>query len=246
MNAGSPVASPLGPSLNVLRIEEIFKDFGYKKVLNGVNFQLSCHEVTLLLGRNGAGKSTLMKIISGLVRPNSGRIIFYGEDIAENPTRFRKSIGVISHATQFYGELTARENLLFFAKLHKIMKPSEKIVDALKRTDLLEAIDVPVKNFSSGMNKRLNIARLMVIEPEILLLDEPYTGLDYDSIGFFNHYMTEFKNKGGAILLISHQIDICFDLCDKVAILHKGKIQKYEQTAAFSCSDLIREYQNIG
>ncbi len=227
----------------VLRTERITKEFGYKKVLKGVDLKLYNGQMTLLLGINGAGKSTLLKIVSGLVRPSSGDIFFLNQKIQFAPVEYRQSIGMISHAIHFYSELTARENLLFFAKLRKTKNLKEKVEKAIIQTGLENAADVPVKTFSSGMSKRLNIARLIVSQPRILLLDEPYSGLDYDSIDFFNKYLLEFKQQNGAILIISHQIETCFDLCDSIAILKQGVIDGYNQTKSLSCSDLIQEYQ---
>lgn len=201
--------------------------------------------MTLLLGKNGSGKTTLMKIISGLIRPSDGRILFKGNEITQCPEALRSAIGLISHQTGFYGELTARENLVFFAKLGKTPDLKEKIVHALERTGLSQFADLPVKTFSSGMGKRLNIARLMVLEPEILLLDEPYTGLDYDSTNFFNEYLKAFKESGGAILMITHQIETCFDLCDKIAILENHELKRCFSAAEFDRDELIKVYHNM-
>ncbi|MDH5559577.1 MAG: heme ABC exporter ATP-binding protein CcmA [Deltaproteobacteria bacterium] len=227
----------------VLKIDKLSKDFGYRQVLKGVDMDLAAGELTLLLGKNGAGKSTLMKIISGLVLPSGGKISFKGQDTKKNPQNLRKSLGMISHQTMFYGDLTAEENLLFFSKLKKVSSPREKIEGALHRTGLRKFAQIPVKTFSSGMNKRLNIAKLMVMDPELLLLDEPYTGLDYDSIEFFNDYLAEFKKKGGTVLLITHQIDISFELCDKIAIMQNGVAASHMKTASYTYDDLIEEYQ---
>ncbi|MBU3918176.1 heme ABC exporter ATP-binding protein CcmA [bacterium] len=227
----------------VLRTERITKEFGYKTVLKGVDLELYKGQMTLLLGTNGAGKSTLLKIMSGLVRPSSGDIYFMSQKIQCVSAEFRQSIGVISHAIHFYSELTARENLLFFNRLRKIQNLREKVERAIVQTGLENAADAPVKTFSSGMSKRLNIARLIVSQPRILLLDEPYSGLDYDSIEFFNKYLLEFKQQNGAILLISHQIETCFNLCDRIAILKQGIIDSCNQTKSLSRTEIVRKYQ---
>ena len=229
----------------LLKIESVVKDFGYRKVLKGVCLSLRSSQATLLVGKNGVGKSTLLKIVAGLIRPSGGGIYFKDKNILRHPVEFRQSIGVISHSTHFYGELTARENLIFFARLGKIVSLSGKIKSALERTGLESVAELPVKTFSSGMNKRLNIARLMVSEPELLLLDEPYSGLDYSSIGFFNEYLAGIKKRGGSIFLVSHQIDTCFDLCDNIAILKSGRIMSYKETAHMSAPDLMEEYQRM-
>lgn len=233
-------------STPVLSIENVTKDFGYRQVLRKVNLVLNNSEMVLLLGKNGAGKSTLLKIIAGLIRPSGGNIYFKGENISDQPEELRKSIGVISHAAHFYGELTARENLEFFANLRKVENLKEKVKDALEETGLLPFTDVPLKTFSSGMYKRLNIARIIVFQPQILLLDEPYTGLDYDSTRFFNTYIDRSRQQGAAILMISHQPETCYDISDRVLILHRGSIRASYKTEDYECSELIRTYQNIG
>ena len=229
----------------LLKVENISKQFGYRKVLNKVKLHLKAGELTLLLGKNGAGKTTLLKIIAGLVRPTSGGIHFQGRDIADCPDQLREAIGVISHASHFYGELSAKENLTFFGKLRKIQQLQTKISTALADTGLSPYLDLPVKTFSSGMNKRLNIARLMVCQPQVLLLDEPYSGLDMASIQFFNDYIGEYKASGGTVLLITHQIQTCFSQSDNVVILNRGVIARELRSDEFSSSNIIETYQEI-
>lgn len=219
--------------------------FGYRRVLNEVHLGLMAGEMTLLLGKNGSGKTTLMKIIAGLIRPSRGRIFYKGGDITEDPEKLRRAIGVISHQTGFYGELTAAENLIFFGKLERATDLASKVGNALAKTGLEQFADLPVKTFSSGMGKRLNIARLMVIAPEVLLLDEPYTGLDYDSTRFFNDYLTSFQQSGGSILMITHQIETCYDLCDQIAILENQEIKPRLVSAEHSRDEIIQLYHNL-
>jgi len=229
----------------IVQIEKISKQFGYRWVLDQISLELKSGELTLLLGKNGAGKTTLLKIIAGLIRSSAGKIYFKDKEITACPDELRSAIGVISHATQFYGELTARENLSFFGKLRKINDLSEKIGIALEETGLKQFVDFPVKTFSSGMFKRLNIARLMVCQPQILLLDEPYSGLDMDSIQFFNEYIDGFKANDGCVLLISHQIETCFDRSDVVLIIDRGTVNQKLQSEHFSSSEIVQAYRDI-
>lgn len=229
----------------LLSARDISKEFGYRKVLNNININLYKGRLNLLLGKNGAGKSTLMKILTGLSRPSSGEVLYRDKNIIEAPIPFRRSIGFITHQSNFYSDLTAKENLVFAAKLQKKKGINTATMEALKQTGLAKFADVRVKIFSSGMMKRLNIARLMLLKPEILLLDEPYTGLDYDSTAFFNRFLKSFKDQGGAILMISHQIETCFDISDDIIILENRSILQSLESESLTCEQLLQEYHHL-
>lgn len=229
----------------ILQIDAISKSFGYRRILNTVGMTLHERDMMLLLGKNGSGKTTLMKIIAGLIRPSAGRILYRGSDITEDPEKLRQAIGVISHHIGFYGELTATENLMFFGRLVKVVNLAEKVSRSLEETGLSRFSNLAVKTFSSGMGKRLNIARLMVLRPEILLLDEPYTGLDYDSTRFFNDYLESVKASGGTVLMITHQIETCFDLCDRIAILENQEMKRFLSAAEYELDEIIQLYHNL-
>jgi len=229
----------------LFEMRSVSQEFGYRRVLEDVSLACQRGELTLLLGRNGSGKSTLMKIGAGLLRPSQGRILFQGKVVGDEPERFRRAIGMISHPSYLYGDLSAGENLDFFARLGKTPDRRQRVTQALEATGLQEFTHLPVKSFSSGMSKRLNIARLMVLQPQILLLDEPYTGLDYHSTDFFNRYLASFKQKGGTILLISHQIETCFPLCDYIAVLEQRRLKRYFRADRYGCADLIQEYHQL-
>ena len=179
------------------------------------------------------------------MRPTSGKIKLYQTEMAQQPNLLRQVIGIVSHASKFYKELTAEENLTFFARLRQTRNFQEKIERALQQTGLIHFSSTPVIRFSSGMLKRLNIARLMVAQPRLLLLDEPYAGLDYDSTDFFNAYLKKFKTDGGTILLISHRIETCFENSDLFLILEEGVIRGRYSRLDLSLADLIRNYQSI-
>ena len=229
----------------ILQLIDIHKNFGYRSILKGVSFEMSAGTQTLLLGKNGSGKTTLLKILSGLVNSSKGKVLLNGTPTEKCPNQLRKLIGLISHSNHFYNELSAVENLRFYSRLRAVKNLKYKINSALEETGLLKVSSVPVKTYSSGMLKRLNIAKLMVYEPDILLLDEPYTGLDYDSCEFFNRFLTGFKQKGGTILMISHQIETCFECCDQILILKQGKIKDQLKASDYSCDSLVQKYKSL-
>jgi heme exporter protein A len=231
--------------LPILQLIDIHKNFGYRTILKGVSFEMSTGTQTLLLGKNGSGKTTLLKILSGLVNSSKGKVLLNGTPTEKCPNQLRKLIGLISHSNHFYNELSAIENLRFYSRLRAVKNLKHKINSALEETGLLKVSSVPVKTYSSGMLKRLNIAKLMVYKPDILLLDEPYTGLDYDSCEFFNRFLTGFKQKGGTILMISHQIETCFECCDQILILKQGKIKDQLKASDYSCDSLVQKYKSL-
>jgi len=230
-------------SAPLLSVQGVVKDFGYRRVLKEVSFDLHGGDFTLLLGQNGAGKSTLLKILCGLMRPTSGQVLFEGRSVSENPDALRQALGQVSHQPQVYGDLSAKENLRFFASLRNIEDGAAKVDKALAQVGLEKVANAQAKNFSSGMFKRLGIAKLMLAKPRLLLLDEPYTGLDYKSVGFFNQFLGQFVQEGGAVLMITHQLDCCFELASKVAILEQGKIDSEHGRAQFNYETLIEHYQ---
>ena len=229
----------------ILRVQGIQKSFGYRKLLKGLDFSLQGGEALMLLGRNGEGKSTLLKIITGLMRPEQGEVLFKGQRVQDNPEGFRSAMGVISHQIHFYNELTAAENLQFFCALKGGKDLLDKIHQALLAVGLSPFANSRVGTFSSGMGKRLGIARLMVSEPEILFLDEPYTGLDYDSIEFFNNYLVSFKEAGGSLVMVTHQIDLFYPISDQILILRQGQFQSIDKHHKHSYEELLTQYQEI-
>ena len=242
--SGIDKVKPEPDKLPLLSIQNIHKSFGYKQVLKGVSFELFKGQMTLLAGRNGAGKSTLIKILAGLMRPSQGSLLFKREPLTEVADNYRESFGLITHQTLFYDDLTAKENLLFFGKLRKIKNLKSTIDRVLAKTGLQRATDLQVKAFSTGMGKRLNIARIMLSQPSVLFLDEPYSGLDLDSITMLNGYLDDFKQSGGVVLMISHQIDACYEKCDQVALLIDGRVDEIQSTNELNQKDLQRQFQS--
>ena len=229
----------------IIKLVDVYKNFGYRSILKGVSFELFKGTQTLLLGKNGSGKTTLLKILSGLIHSPKGNVLLSGIPTEKCPNQLRKSIGMISHSNHLYNELSAAENLRFFSRLRAVKNHKDKINKALKETGLMRVSSIAVKTYSSGMLKRLNIAKLMVYEPEVLLLDEPYTGLDYDSCEFFNRFLTGFKQNGGTILMISHQIETCFECCDQILVLKQGKIKDQLKAKDYSCDSLLQKYKSL-
>ena len=186
---------------DILSLEHINKRFGYRCVLNDISFSIETGEFVTLIGNNGAGKSTLLRIISTLSKPTHGRITFNGTNKKESLREWRQKIGIISHENRLYGDLSSVDNLRVFGTLYGVEDLESNTDQVLQKTDLLHVARLPVSNFSSGMKKRLMIARLMLCNPEILILDEPFTGLDQHSNQWFQNYLKAFHQQGGTCLL---------------------------------------------
>jgi heme exporter protein A len=229
---------------SVFSLDRVAKRFGYAPVLEDVSFDLPEGECALLLGNNGAGKSTLLRILSTLMRPSAGTVRFRGLALPEAGDAARRELGVISHESRLYGDLTARENLRLFGTLYGVEGLSGAVPAVLERVRLDDVPDVPVRAFSSGMVKRLGLARLLLYRPRVLLLDEPYSGLDQSSLELFDAYLREFRGGGGTVVLVTHQFTNGIGLCNRVLILHRGRLvynQPAQHLDAATCARLLRE-----
>jgi heme exporter protein A len=210
--------------INIISIEKLSKAFGTNIVLRNINLKIEKGEFLTIFGPNGAGKTTLIKIMATLVTPTSGNVIIEGLDIKENPIEIRKKIGVISHETYLYHELTAAENLRFFGRMYDTPQLETRIDDLIKQVGLTYRKNDRVSTFSRGMKQRLSIARALIHDPPILFLDEPYTGLDQHAIATFDRILGGMNAQDKTRVLISHDIEHGISLCDRAIILSGGHI----------------------
>ena len=223
----------------ILSLEHITKRFGYRCILNDISFSIETGEFVTLIGNNGAGKSTLLRIISTLSKPTHGRITFNGTNQKESLREWRQKIGIISHENRLYGDLSSVDNLRVFGTLYGVEDLESNTDQVLQKTDLLHIARLPVGNFSSGMKKRLMIARLMLCNPEILILDEPFTGLDQHSNQWFQNYLTAFHQQGGTVIMVTHQLELGLKLATRVLVLHQQRIQHDNSTSELSINQCV-------
>ena len=228
----------------ILSLEHITKRFGYRCVLNDISFSIETGEFVTLIGNNGAGKSTLLRIISTLSKPTHGRIIFNGTNQKESLREWRQKIGIISHENRLYGDLSSVDNLRVFGTLYGVEDLESNTDQVLQKTDLLHVARLPVGNFSSGMKKRLMIARLMLCKPEILILDEPFTGLDQHSNQWFQKYLTAFHQQGGTVIMVTHQLELGLKLATRVLVLHQQRIQHDNSASVLSIDQCVNWLDN--
>ncbi|HEB30622.1 hypothetical protein LCGC14_1757200 [marine sediment metagenome] len=227
-----------------IRSEGLTKSFGHIRALRGVDLTVRAGESWLILGPNGAGKTTLMGILSLLLKPTEGELSINGKKDAESETALRQEIGVISHETFLYGDLTAQENLIFYGKLYGIADCKGSAVDMIKEVGLEDWAHERVRNYSRGMQQRLAIARAMLHRPSILLLDEPYTGLDQHGVLNFQNMLNRYHTDERITIMTSHNLSAGFEKCTHLAILAGGKIVFSNPMGELNSGDLKAIYFN--
>ncbi|WP_044338900.1 ABC transporter ATP-binding protein [Rossellomorea aquimaris] len=215
----------------MIHIHEVTKQFKDKKkyvtALKHVSFSVKKGEVVGLLGENGAGKTTLLRTIATLLTPTEGTVQVAGYDTVKNPNEIKTKIGVLfGGETGLYDRLTARENLQYFALLYGLSKHETKVrIDDLARMfGMRDYLDRKVSGFSKGMRQKVAIARTLIHNPDIILFDEPTTGLDITSSNVFRQLVHQLKREGKTIVFSSHIMEEVSLLCDKVAMMHKGEL----------------------
>lgn len=211
----------------MISVHSLEKSFQEKKVLDKISFQIKKGEVVGLLGENGAGKTTLMRLISTLMVPSAGKIIVDGLDTVKQQQEVRKKIAVLfGGETSLYQRLTARENIYYFGRLYNMPeKEMERRLEGLASYFSFESfLDRRVGGFSRGMLQKVAIARCLIHDPDIVLMDEPTTGLDVTSAHGVRKLIADLKVQGKTVIFSSHIMDEIDKLCDRVIILHNGEI----------------------
>jgi heme exporter protein A len=214
-----------------VRLTDVSRHFGRRRALSKVSLTLNAGDIVGLLGPNGAGKSTLISILATLVTANKGEVL-YGECTAHaGGPELRQRIGLLAHELHLYSELTARQNLAFFAALYGV-EPAAAIGAALERAALTDRADDQVLGFSRGMRQRLGLERALLHHPRLLLLDEPFTGLDDRSVGGVIARLRQLAAGGTIILVATHDLDIADGLVTRVALMRDGRLLSDEQAAS--------------
>jgi ABC-2 type transport system ATP-binding protein len=230
----------------MIQANHLTKHYQHTVAVDDLNLHIEAGEIVGIIGHNGAGKSTTLKMITGLVEPTSGTIHVMGNDIQKNGVKAKREIGYLPEESPLYENLTARQYLLFFSELYRM--PRRK---ALERIDvLLDSLNLPQKDqltgeFSKGMKRKTAIARALLHDPKLLVLDEPNSGLDPLTSFFIIHYLKTLKNEGKTILLSAHNLFHVEYICDRVAIIKGGKLLVFDKMDAIRASLGKREFQVI-
>ena len=229
-----------------LESEDIRKTFGHFTALGGVTLNVERGEFLALFGRNGAGKTTFLKIAATLVKHTHGKLRIQGIDIAEEPEQARRHMGFLSHNTYLYRDLNPVENLRFFARLYGLKDPEERIQFLLDRVGLRRRVSDPVRAFSRGLHQRLGIARVMLHDPSLILLDEPYTGLDANAVETLDQMLDEASGAGKTIILTTHDLEQGLRGATRAVIIDRGRIVFTGNAKEQAIRDAYASYIRVG
>jgi len=218
----------------MIEIRNLVKSFGPRVALAGVNLSVEAGEFVTLVGPNGAGKTTLLRVLATLTRPTSGTVQVAGLDLSRAGEEVRRRIGFLSHRTLLYEDLSAEQNLRFYARMYDLDEGPARIRDLLKRVGLAARQHDQVRTLSRGMQQRLALVRVLLHRPQVLLLDEPYTGLDPQAARVLTGLLDELAGEGCTILLTTHDLNRGLAMGQRVGVLARGRLVYDEHRGAIN------------
>ena len=227
----------------VLRASDLAREFGPIKAVDDVSFTLGAGQLMTVFGPNGAGKTTLLGILSGALNPSAGEVFLRSVKLRAGDPEWHRRIGVLSHQSFLYGHLTLEENLRFFGRLFGLKDLSVRIPQRLEQVGLAERAKSPARTLSRGMRQRLALARTLLHDPDFVLLDEPYTGLDAHAAAVLRQVLASLKDGRRTIILVTHNISQGLELADRVAIQVRGRFVYLEDRSEIDVSVFERSYR---
>ena len=227
-----------------LQVEGLTRVFGARKALDGVEFTLPAGAFLSIFGPNGAGKTTLLRALTTLQNPSSGTAKVLGLDVVKDTVELRSRIGLISHNPLLYPDLSAEENLLFFSDMYGVEDPKARVAELLDSVELAHRRFDLVRTFSRGMLQRLSIARALLHHPDVLFLDEPYSGLDPHAMDILDHLIAQVRTQH-TFVMVSHDLAKGLELCSHALILAKGRVVRFDEKADIDDEKFAAEYRSI-
>lgn len=234
----------VSPASAMISTTQLTRAFGRRRAVNGVDLSVGEGECLALFGPNGAGKTTTLRLLAGLLKPTTGSVRIGGRDLREEPAA-RTQIGLISHQHMLYRALTARENLIFTARLYDVSDPEKAADRALALMSVPEVADRPVRALSRGLQQRVSIARAVVHGPRVVLLDEPYTGLDTIGASALTSMLKTLRDSGATLVLVTHQVDEGLAIASHVAVMLDGRLVRHETAAGISARGYAEAYREL-
>ncbi|MEW6716994.1 MAG: heme ABC exporter ATP-binding protein CcmA [Chloroflexota bacterium] len=227
----------------MIRVRKLVKRFGPRTVLSGLNLEAETGEFVALLGPNGAGKTTFLRILASLSPPTMGEVCVAGYNLPEQASAVRSRLGIVSHQQLLYGDLTAEENLRFYARMYGVREASQRIAEVLSLVGLTTRRRDLVRTYSRGMQQRLAIARAILHDPEVMLLDEPHTGLDQDACVMLDDVLGEVAGRGRTVMMTSHDLTRAADIATRFDVLSHGVITASVRREEIARRDLLDFYR---
>ena len=227
----------------MITVRKLVKRFGLKPVLRGMDFSVESGEFVALLGPNGAGKTTFLRILASLSRPTLGIVNIAGYSLPGQAAAVRRRLGVVSHLPLLYGDLTAEENLRFYARMYNVALAEKRISEVLEMVGLASRRRDLVRTFSRGMQQRLAIGRAVLHDPEVMLFDEPHTGLDQDACQMLDTVLREVAARGRTVVMTSHDLARVADLASRFDVLSRGVIAASIQRSQMDPNNLLAFYR---
>jgi heme exporter protein A len=227
----------------MIEVRKLVKRFGLKPVLRGMNFHADPGEFVAILGPNGAGKTTFLRILASLSRPTLGEVRVAGYRLPDQAAAVRRRLGVVSHLPLLYGDLTAEENLRFYSRLYGLERENQRVAEVLDLVGLSPRRRDLVRTFSRGMQQRLAIGRAVLHDPDVILFDEPHTGLDQDACDMLDGVLRRVADQGRTIVMTSHDLARIADLASRYDVLSRGAIIASAQRAEIGQNDLLAFYR---
>jgi heme exporter protein A len=227
----------------MIEVKKLVKRFGLKTILRGLDFSVESGEFVALLGPNGAGKTTFLRVLATLSRPSMGLVKVAGHHLPHEAAQVRAKLGVVSHLPLLYPDLTAEENLRFYGRMYGIGNMEARISEVLEMVGLEHRRKDLVRTFSRGMQQRLAIGRAVIHDPEVMLFDEPYTGLDQDASEMLDEVLRSVAAEGRTVVMTSHDLARAEDLATRFDILSRGVITASAAQKELQNTNLLAFYK---